>query len=353
LGYQKGEERVFRQEREPLVLRTAADLARLRPFTGLQNVDASWVDLKAEGARLRGLPFDTLTRWPAKDKLPEGFDPAGILAAGRNPGLGLRALHARGVDGRGVDIAIIDQPLVVDHTELGDRLHLVVELDVVGVPPQMHGPAVSSLAVGRSCGVAPGARLYYVAMPMWKSRNGNQYYLQALERLLELNRTKAAHIRAVSISYGGFTSAPQAEAWATLLARAEREGVLVITCDEKASRLDYGLLRPLPGGDREKPEGHVQGTVKGELLVPGDGRTYASPLGREVYSYAPQGGLSWGAPWLVGLAALGFQANPSLSPAQVRAYLVQSAVQLPYGHVADPAAFLKLCTASPAGAAPK
>lgn len=351
LVYGKGEERVSRSAGEPLVLRTVADLARLRSFTGLQNVDASRVDLKGEGARLRAMPFDTLTRWPAKDKLPEGFDPAAILAAGRNPGLGLRALHARGVDGRGVDIAIIDQPLVADHIESEGRLHLVAELDVQGVPPQMHGPAVSSLAVGFTCGVAPGASLYYVAMPMWKAQAGNQYYLQALERLLELNRRKAAHIRAVSISDGRFASVPQAEAWATLLARAEREGVLVITCDEKASGLDFGLLRPLPGGDREKPEGHVKGTYGGGLLVPGDGRTYASPLGRGVYSHAPQGGMSWGAPWLAGLAALGFQTNPNLSPAQVRAYLMQSAVKLPYGNVVDPAAFLKLCAVSPAGTA--
>jgi hypothetical protein len=347
LGYQTGEARVFRRPEEPLVLRIAADLDRLRPFSGLQNVDASKADLKREGTRLRAMPFDTLTRWPSVDKLPEGFNPSAVLAAGCNPGLGLRALHARGKDGRGVDIAIIDQPLVADHVETEGRLHMVAELDVKDVPPQMHGPAVSSLAAGRTSGVAPGANLYYVAMPMWKSQAGNQYYIQALERLLELNHSKAANIRAVSISYGGFASAPQADAWKTLLARAEREGVLVVTCDEEASGLDYGLLRPLPGGDREKPDGYTLGTYKGKLLVPGDGRTFASPLGRAVYSYAPRGGMSWAAPWLVGLAALGFQVNPRLTPTRVRAYLMRSATGMPYGRVVNPAAFLEICAADP------
>jgi hypothetical protein len=347
LGYQKGEDRVFRRPEEPLVLRSAADLTRLRPFTGLQNVDASKANLKAEGARLGSMPFDTLTRWPSADKLPEGFDPSAVLEAGRNPGLGLRALHARGQDGRGVDIAIIDQPLVADHAEIEGRLHLAAELDVKGVPPQMHGPGVSSLAAGRTCGAAPGADLYYVAMPMWKSSAGNQHYIQGLERLLELNRSKAAHIRAVSISYGGFASAPQADAWKAILARAEREGVLVITCDAEASGLDYGLLRPLPGGDREKPEGYTLGTVKKGLLVPGDGRTFASQLGRAVYSYGPRGGLSWAAPWIVGLAALGFQTNSRLTPARLRGYLLKSATNMPYGRVINPSAFLELCAADP------
>ncbi|MBL0311341.1 MAG: S8/S53 family peptidase [Holophagaceae bacterium] len=346
-GYQKGGDRVLPKPDEPLALRNKADLGCLRSFSGLQNVDVSRVDLKAEGARLHTLPFDTLTRWPTIDKLPVGFDPNAILAVGRNPGLGLRTLHARGKDGRGVDIAIIDQPLVADHVETEGRLHLVAELDVKGVPPQMHGPGVSSLAVGRTCGTAPGANLYYVSMPMGKPETGNRYYLQALERLLELNRGKTARIRAVSISYGEFTSAPQADLWKTLLEQAEREGVLVITCDEVASRLSYGLLRPLPGGDREKPEGYTLGAIKGEILVPGDGRTYASHRGRGVYSYSPQSGLSWAAPWLVGLAALGFQANPKLTPARVRTYLMKSATKTPFGRVANPAAFLELCVADP------
>jgi len=38
------------------------------------------------------------------------------------PGLGLRALHEQGYTGRGVNVAIIDGPLLADHEEFGDRL---------------------------------------------------------------------------------------------------------------------------------------------------------------------------------------------------------------------------------------
>jgi hypothetical protein len=350
VGFQKEGDRTRWRFGDPLALRSAKDLALLRPFTGLQNVDASKADLRDLTAQLQSLPFDTLTRWPSVENMPLSYAPSTILERGRNPGLGLRALQAKGIDGRGVDIAVIDQPLVADHPEIQGRLHMVAELDVEGISPQMHGPAVTSIAAGATCGVAPGASLYYVSMPMWKARQGNAHYIKALEGLLALNHSKKANIRAVSISYGAFALAPMAGEWQAVLDRAEREGVLVITCDALASGLDYGLLRPLAGGDTETAEGYTQGTYGGALLVPGDGRTYASNLGKGAYSFAPMGGMSWGAPWLVGLAALGFQSNPHLTPTQIRTNLLLSATAMPYGKVVNPGAFLRRCKVpSPGG----
>jgi hypothetical protein len=57
--------------------------------------------------------------------------------------------------------------------------------------------------------------------------------------------------------------------------------------------------------------------------------------------------MSWGAPWLVGLAALGFQVNPDLTPARARAYLQRSFTEMPSGKVVDPAAFIQLCKRDP------
>ncbi len=344
-------EREFRMAAgERLALRTAADLAKLRPFSGLQNVDLSRLDLRQEDARLRDLTFDTRTIWPPAGRLPAGFDPAALLRDGKNPGLGLRALHARGVDGRGVTIGIIDQPLLPGHAEVtGGRLNVIAELDVAGRPPQMHGPAVSSLAAGTSVGVAPGANIAYVSMAMWKSSQGNGLYVQALDRILELNRQRDPkdRVRVVSISYGAFSTAPQAEEWRAALARAEADGLLIISCDLGGTQLDYGMLKPLPGGDREKAEGYTKGNYGKGLLVPADGRTYAHSEGANDYIYGPTGGMSWAAPYLAGLAALGFQVNPNLTPARIRTYLVRSATTMPYGNVVNPAAFVQMCREDP------
>ena len=90
------------------------------PFqVDLRMADLSGLDLKGAAEGLAFATFGTTTVWPAKDKMPEGFDPKAIMEMGKNPGLGVRGLHARGITGKGVRIAIIDQPLPVDHEEFG------------------------------------------------------------------------------------------------------------------------------------------------------------------------------------------------------------------------------------------
>ena len=47
---------------------------------------------------------------------------AALLEAGRDPGLGVRSLQARSITGQGVNVAIIDQPLLTDHPEISDAI---------------------------------------------------------------------------------------------------------------------------------------------------------------------------------------------------------------------------------------
>jgi hypothetical protein len=334
--------------KEPTKVRNISDFYKLDLFWGISGMDASSLDLTKEEKLLREMLFDTLTKWPPVEKLPEGINPTEILESGKNPGLGLRAMHAKGIDGRGIDLAVIDQPLIPDHLEIKGSFNLIAEMDVQGSRPQMHGPAVTSLAVGKTCGVAPGANLHYVSMTMWNEKEGNRYYIQALENILELNKSKRTNIKAVSISTGMFRELSQYDIWQALLEKAESEGVLVITCDKDATKLQYALLCPLVGGDRDKPEGYTGGSFASggnELLVPGDCRTYASHLGKDVYSYGPHGGMSWAAPWIAGLAALGFQVNPDIKPAEIRKYLMESATDMPFGKVVNPVRFFELCVA--------
>ncbi|MEG2939947.1 MAG: peptidase S8, partial [Oscillospiraceae bacterium] len=107
------------------------------------------------------LSFNTDTRW--SDKLPVGFDPAELLEFNKNPGLGIRALHEEGITGAGVGIAIIDQALLLDHEQYKEHLMFYERIHCSDDTSQMHGPAVASIAVGKDIGVAPGAKLYYIA----------------------------------------------------------------------------------------------------------------------------------------------------------------------------------------------
>lgn len=145
----------------PLVLRTVKDLTKLNRFYGLQNVSLRNLDLTQHHDYFKNLTFDTLTKWPSREKLPPGFDPNELLEGGKNPGLGIRALHKKGINGAGIGVAIIDQPLLLGHEEYTSRL---VRYDATGsawMEPQMHGPPIASILVGQTLGVAPQAELTY------------------------------------------------------------------------------------------------------------------------------------------------------------------------------------------------
>ncbi|HWI53193.1 MAG TPA: S8 family serine peptidase [Symbiobacteriaceae bacterium] len=133
------------------------------------------------------LTYDTQTRWPGPAKLPEGFDPARALVWATDPGLGLRALHTKGIDGRGMAVAVFDKPIRQSHQEFAGRIHYreVFPEDPKNKTYHFHGAAAASVLAGKNVGVAPGATLYYFAVPDNGENMSN--YAVAMEELLEVS----------------------------------------------------------------------------------------------------------------------------------------------------------------------
>ena len=52
------------------------------------------------------------------------------MEIGKNPGLNIRKLHKEGLTGKGIGIAIIDQNLLVDHSEYKDQLRMYEEIHI-------------------------------------------------------------------------------------------------------------------------------------------------------------------------------------------------------------------------------
>lgn len=322
--------------------RNEKDLAKFDAFTGFQNVSLVHLDLRNQGDLLEKMPFDSATEWPSADKLPPDFNPEARLRAGLDPGLGIRELHRKGIDGKGVGIAIIDQPFVREHVEYRDAIASYELIGVDGVPPQMHGPAVASIAVGKSRGVAPGSRLTFFATPTWKG--DNQPYIDAMKKVLELNRTRSEgeRIRVVSISTGMFEQQAHYEEWLSVRKEVDQSGVFVITCDHSA--LAYGTLTRVPHGDPDDPEAYRPGRYQapnGALLVPAGNMTRASQAGPDAYALDTEGGMSWAAPYIGGLAAMAYQVDPSVSPAEIRAALSSTVTKTSAGPVVNPRAFVE------------
>ncbi len=336
------EERVDIGEDKKITLRTNDDLRKIDRFWGLADVSLLRLDLGDKKEFLDSMTFDTLTEWPPEEKLPGGFHPAELIENAKSPGLGVRSLHQKGIDGTGVGIAIIDQPLLLGHVEYTSKINRYDETGLGDMTPQMHGSPVTSIALGENIGVAPGASLTYFAVPMWEQ--DNMLYIDTLKKIFELNRSlpEKEKIRVVSISTGVFSGQPHYEEWEEALKQADAQGILVVTCDQAV--LDYGILSLSPGKDPNDPNSYKPGIYVSEgdvIRVPGANKTVASHRGADVYTFDRSGGMSWGAPYIAGLAALAFQVDPEITPKEIIQFLVGTVIKTECGPIANPPGFIE------------
>lgn len=199
----------------------------------LRSRDLTHLELSEDLDDLLNSDFDSKTKWP--DKLPDGFDPKKIMELGKNPGLGLRELHKEGITGKGIGIAIIDQTLLVNHIEYKEQLKLYEEIYCSAIEAQMHGPAVASIAVGKTVGVAPEADLYYIASSFGTSNGEGFVYelswiAKAIDRIVEISRTlpEGKKIKVISISLGIGSHMNGYKEALTSIENAKKEGIYTL-----------------------------------------------------------------------------------------------------------------------------
>ena len=234
----------------------------------------------------QGLPHVVRNPLPLRAELPQP-------RAGVNPGEDVVRLHANGITGRNVGIAIIDRPLLTQHREFASRLRWYDEIDTEpDEPAGWHSTAVASIAAGRTVGVAPEADLYFVGVGMiWNGEPLGNWFAAArhavhfgqalplaISRIMELDRRlpPERRIRAISISVGGGGALLQA------IDEARRQGIFVSAVD-----LQLPPLGPV---------------------------SIASPTGPDAYtSHATPAG-SWAIAHMAGRYALACQIDPAMTP---------------------------------------
>jgi subtilisin family serine protease len=343
-----------------------ATLGSVNEFDDVRSKDLSGLDLSQRAGLISRLTFNRETVWPERGKMPPGPSPAEILDAARNPGLGVRDLHRQGITGKGVNVAIVDQPLLGDHPEYHGKIAAYHDVGCDGPPSSMHGPAVASLLVGENCGTAPGARVYYVAAPSWTK--DASYQAKALDWIVETNAAlpDGQQIRVVSVSAA--PSGPSSPfnknnaMWDGARQRAEAAGIMVLDCTGDRGIIGACWL------DAEHPDdvarcapgypSHAQprGDSPGRILAPASPRTVAQHYdyqGRSSYIYWGEGGLSWAIPYCAGVLAMGWQLRPDLSAEQMRDLLFGSAFAKDNGaRIINPAEFIRLVGAADKTAPP-
>ena len=322
----------------------------------LRSSDLTKLDLSNSNADLLYANFDSKTQWPPAEQMPYGFDWQNIMELNKNPGLGMRILHEQGITGKGIGLAIIDQPLLVNHREYAGQLQLYEEINISpDTAATMHGAAVASIAVGRTVGVAPGADLYYIGA--WTGDWGPQpndftwnftYYAQAVHRILEINKNlpEDRKIRVIAMQVGWHPSQKGYDEITNAVNTAKAEGVFVISSSlQDTHGLNFHGLGRSPLSDPNDFWSYQPGlwwqdsffskkeTLKAQtLLIPMDSRTTASPTGTEDYVFYREGGWSWSIPYIAGMYALSVQAKPEITPEEFWETALQTGRTIQIGH---------------------
>lgn len=298
----------------------------------VRSCDISGEDL-GEVNDINSLTFDTDTIWPKV--LPEGFDPKKLIEYNKDPGLEIRSLHKKGITGKGVGIAIIDQGLLLEHEEYKDNIMFYERIHCSDDTAQMHGPAVASIAVGKEIGVAPKAKLYYIASTFGHFTDTGYDFdasimADAVLRILEVNKVlpQDEKIRVISISKGYSSQDKGYEELQAAIKKADEDNVFVITTSTNEYYKDFKLF----GMDRDyekdpeevgsyEPVSWVESSFYNTpvlyqdlLLFPIGSRTIAGCTATDSYALSRNGGLSWGVPWCAGLYALCCQVKPDITP---------------------------------------
>lgn len=312
----------------------------------LRGYDLTGLDMKGKVNNLLNSDFDNDTRWP--DILPKGFDPKRIIRYGKDPGLGMEELHDEGIDGSGVSVAIIGEPILVDHTEYKLQVKLYNELDFKSESASVEGTAAAAVLAGDHTGVSPGANLYYVAIkPESKEENAsgageiNQVnqndsrVSSAIDRIVKFNKelSKDDKIRVLCIQE---KITPEDRNYSSIMVSMEKaveEGIFVVsTISHKLydSEIYFKGLGREALSDPDKLSSYSPGKswessfysfgrympTSNTLFLPSDSRCTASPTGTKDYAFYTVNDWNLYLPYAAGLYALACQVKPSVTPGE-------------------------------------
>ena len=297
---------------------------KLHGFIGWNYQNKDFSQLSFEFLAMQS--FNSYTKWPKENKKPEKFNPDMWLEVGKDPGLGIKKLHEKGIAGDGISIAVIDKCINPNHKEfLGRVIYRQISIPLAKDSQyklHFHGIACASILCGKNCGIAPEAKLFYFAVPD-DGRNFVNYCI-AMEEIIEtnINLPEDLKIKLVSISDGiGGGDDEVIKKWKEMLSRAREQNIAVIYSNNSMHSI-FSWGGCLPYTDRNNAENYDYSTwpksndekAKEKIILPADFRTTASNIDNETYVYwGGDSGLSWAIPYFAGLATLAWSVNKDIT----------------------------------------
>lgn len=332
----------------------AAEQNKPAPYSNVyfgKSADLSSFDFSNDYGLITTFNYGTSTKWPENAKMPSSFSPEKFMQWAKNPGLGIKNLNKRGYTGKGVNIAYVDQDLSKKtHAEF-KNLDLHYYNDIlkkyncnVGESGSMHGPSVLSLMSGREIGVAPAASVYFVANPGWLT--DQRTHADSIRKIIQINKQLASDkkIKVIGFSDNIDPSESYPEELEKAVKEAEEQGIYVLFCGEFSSAVAK------PFSDRDNPDNYYAIDWNGNEIPYQNNRLYI-PVDRTTALFSNEyikwsvGGLSWTAPYIEGLMAIGWQINPKLSAEELLEMMYKSAHRsssMTRGGLINPEGFVEL-----------
>ena len=266
----------------------------------------------------------------------------------------------RFAEGNGVQIALVDTGVEVEHPDL--QGHVVLARDFVAGPAgdshsDFHGTAVAGIIASSAnngigiVGVAPRARLLALRACWQETRESTEGVCNSFTLAKALSFAVERRPQIINLSLGG-PSDPLLE---RLVRVAVARGIVVVVAAGESRALEFpgaveGVLSvraaPPPRGAGEGAHGRVglyaaagEGAADGALTAPGVDVITTTPHG----TFGLVSGSSVAAAHVSGVAALLLERRPGLAPLELRSLL--QAASLPLDHPAGAMLVVNACAA--------
>ena len=270
-------------------------------FTGCDLTNITFAPELYSDKDIRLVPISTTTKLPANHPFHQ-MNEESIYHVDED----IRKLHEQGINGQGINVAVIDYGFSPIPDELKESLKSYKRMSTPN--SHFHGSVVSSLLTGKNIGIAPQCNLNFYEFSYDYQVDDT---LNALRDIIRLNE-HGANIRIVNIS-ASLHAEQSPEIYEQLKAKLESQGCYIIdslvfddelftSCNQDSVNKEY-YFSPW-----QNPE-----MFSNRLIVPSGGKMIPLWNTEKDYIYCGWTSYSWSIPRLSGMFALALQVNPDLT----------------------------------------
>lgn len=237
----------------------------------------------------------------------------------------VRKLHEEGINGEGINVAVIDFSFDVIHDELKDCLVYKKDCrDEYGV--HFHGSTVATQLCGKNLGVAPNAKLWFYGTGQGSEATLVDDYV-ALRDIYEKNK-QGANIKIINISASVYReNSEYKEIYEKLL----EQGCYIIdslTFGDKFTSINQDCITK----DYYYSDGQLASMEQykycDNIAISTGGKMTPLVTTTSDYLYCGQATYSWAIPKLSGYFALALQLNPDLTYQEFEQLAIDTAKEI-------------------------